>query len=293
MDLVTFTPGIYDDIPAWDYFPIDALSSSAMKLFAQSPAAYALGLEESKEDTDATLFGNGLHDLTLMGADYFAEHYPPEPTLEGRLTKTGKPASNARSTESFRADVKALVDAGKGARILKAETADLVRSAAGAMRSHPEFARLEAEAVAKERTVIWEEETEFGPRLCKARLDMVGPGWILDLKKCRAMDIIGRFARQCWDFGYFRQAAWYRRGYAAVTGETVGDYYLGVVCSDATHEREVLQLSNEDLAWAEKEAVAILHSVCACEAAGEFPRGEDDIVPIEMEPWMRKKLRQD
>lgn len=287
-------PGIHYDVPAWDYFRIPALSSSQLKLFSRSPGAYAYGLEHPSPSTDATIFGNALHDLVLMGEAYLAHHYPPEPSLEGRTTKDGKPAASPRSTKEWKAEMEALLERLPAAGyVLKDDTRDKVRACAASILAHPRVAELHESAEGREVTVVWEQPSPIAGHpaiLCKARFDWVGEGWIADLKKFRSPAILDEFPKQAWYFGYFRQAAWYRRAYRAAYGHDIGAFIFPVVCDDPPHEREVLEAYLPDLDLADLEIEQMLGDLALCEDAGQFPVGSDSAHPLMMKPWMREKI---
>jgi hypothetical protein len=133
------------------------------------------------------------------------------------------------------------------------------------VRAHP-LAGSYLEHIEAELTLRWT-DSETGVD-CKGRIDGVN-GAILDLKFSH--DISAReFARTAYRFKYHMRGAWYRDGYAAVTGKVL-PVVLIVVEQDPPHDIGVYQIPEPVLDQGQAEYLELLERVAFCRESGEWP----------------------
>ena len=167
-------PGIYHDLDEADYHAdAETLSASGAKVL--------LGKRSPAPDSDALLFGRLVHTVILeprkldtyavLNADVIG------------VKADGSQADNPRATKAW----KDAVFAAKrdGLTVIDGPTLAHAQSLAAAVQNHPEASRLLAAATGHEVSAYADHPS--GVRV-RARFDLVGPGFIGDIKTCRDAD---------------------------------------------------------------------------------------------------------
>jgi len=186
-------PGIYDGIPLHEYLKIDALASSTLTRFHESPAHSQVPTIE----TDAMRLGSAFHALVLE-PEKFRKEYGVAPTGIRRGSKAWAEAE--------------LDNAGKN--VLKAEDYDKIKSMAEAV-NRSKTARGLLRGGVMERTLIWRDKrTDL---LCKGRMDCHQGNLIIDLKSAKDASEYG-FQGAIGSYLYHWQAWFYLTGATEVTG---------------------------------------------------------------------------
>lgn len=242
-------PGIHK-LSFEEYLAIDAVNASRLSDFRRSPAACKLKMQEPDEPTRAMLLGTAVH-AALFESDRFSAIFQPY-EFDGR-TKEGK-------AERARMEAESVIG------LPAADYSDAL-AMAQSLYTHPRIRRLIESASDSEQSAFWLEPQQG--RLCKARRDLVGPGWIADLKTTSDLD---RFTPwQITDLGYYRQAAWYCWG-AERLGESVQHFFFPVVANSAPFESALFVLGEESLMAGRKEMERLLAAYLQCEAHATWPR---------------------
>ncbi len=211
-------PGIYPDMPDDEYFRLNAVSNSVLKEMRHSPGIFRDAVENpERKDTDAMLLGSLVHCLVL------------EPwEMDNRYVLTPE----VYTTISKKADVDRGLFEEKGVEIQKKWSGNATEckrwkaSQAGSTIIKPDMlaqGRAMSEALIevigaeviknglKECVIVWDDpETNIR---CKAKLDLVAGGQIIDLKSIGERLGYDTFAWQAKKMGYFEQAAMYRDGW--------------------------------------------------------------------------------
>jgi exodeoxyribonuclease VIII len=181
------------------YRKLVAVNWSTLSAFRISALHYHHRLLTPLEPTPTMAFGSAAHVATLE-PQAFADRYAKIPDGIDRRTKAGKAAYAAYLEEAGGRDV--------------LTTADWARALAvgGSVRSHP-VAGPYLQNGRAEVTLQW---TDRATGLeCKGRLDwQASPMLFVELKTARRIQP-HKFAADAWAYGYFHQAAFYRRGLAA------------------------------------------------------------------------------
>jgi exodeoxyribonuclease VIII len=242
-------PGIHK--LSWqEYFALDAINNGRLADFRRSPAACRLRLAEPIEPTRAMILGTAVH-VALLESERFGETYAPL-EFDGR-TKEGK-AERAANAE-------------RGAIGLSSDDYRAALAMAHSLYTHPRVRRLIEQANEVETSAVWGEPAKA--RLCKSRRDLVGPGWIADVKTTADLDRFSPWAVT--DLGYYRQAAWYKWG-SEVLGSPVDHFFLAVVSNTPPYESALFRVADETMAAGQIETQRLLAAYLRCEEMQTWPR---------------------
>lgn len=186
-------------LSAEDYHADPALGNSGLGLIERS-IAHLLREVRPSEDSPALLVGSALH-CAVLEPDAYHERYAAAPEVD-RRTKEGK------------ATWAEFVEQAEGRTVLTSAQSETIEDMSDALREHPTASRLLAGG-AVELSAFW----DMSGIACKCRPDHVSAdGRVLaDLKTTQDASPEA-FAKSCANFAYHRQAAWYTRGWEAVTG---------------------------------------------------------------------------
>lgn len=231
MTTTTHALGIFEDVEEASYHADPALSQSGAKLLLVSPAKYRWRMD-NPEHRDAFDYGHAAHAKILgVGADVVTVH-----------------ADDWRSKAAQEAKRKAH-EAGKTPLLAK----DVARidAMALAIEAHPTAAAILHSAGRPELSMWWTEHTTDGTEVpARGRVDYAtttaaGDPVIVDLKTTVDASPAG-FTKTVTNLGYDLQAAAYRRGWEALTGqrpafvliaqEKEAPYLVGVYTLDWTYD---------------------------------------------------------
>lgn len=214
--LPPFAVGIHDDVPSSEYHRREpgVASKSALDLLHQSPAHYYAWLRgEIDEETKALVFGSAFH-CALLEPQKFARTYVTAPEFGDLRFKEAKEernrwrASNAGKLELSATDMLAIDG--------------MIKS----VQAH-RLGRLMIRDGKSEVTARWIDK-ETGVK-CKCRADYFVPGlgMLLDAKSTQDASAEA-FAKSCANYGYHRQDAFYRSGFAAAGAQVNHFVFLAV-----------------------------------------------------------------
>lgn len=210
-------PGIYDDVPFAVYQSWPYVNNSALRHAVRSAAHYRHHLDSKRqEDSPVLRFGRLVH---AVASDSF----------EGMLIFGGPEWEHMRATYSrpmqtreWEHRVAKLRKKHGPVEVYTADELDAATIIWQRVLATPEAAALVQDA-RREVSLVWDDPTT-GIR-CKARMDIVSPYWIADLKTTYDAST---FAQSIERFGYHRQMCFYRRGLAQVGagGELLPTYLI-------------------------------------------------------------------
>lgn len=186
-----FVPGIFRDMPAEQYFAIEAMSQSGAKEMLRSPAHYRYQRDYPSEPTDSMRFGTAVH-AAVLEPDRFPSLVVRAPALNLR-TVAGREARDAFAA------------ANAGRVVLAPADFDRVQRCAEAVHRHPAARRLLAGGEV-ETCYFWVDRRFDVP--CKARIDLRNHGAVIDLKTTTDA-CADEYARTIASYGYHLQAAFY------------------------------------------------------------------------------------
>lgn len=196
---VAHPPAGLHRLPDAEYFAIDLPSSSGTKTLLNGTNAHlAAERENPREENDAFALGAYLHAM-LLDHESIAANFITLGDID-RRTKEGK--AEWESVQR-RANL-------SGARIITRPLVQQATAMANAVRENPAAAQLLNTLTDRETTVIG----EIGGRAAKAKVDgivrLAGACIVLDVKTTESA-APRDFAASAAKFGYFHQAAFYRR----------------------------------------------------------------------------------
>jgi PDDEXK-like domain of unknown function (DUF3799) len=255
-------------------------SNTALSRLVQSPAHYRAWLAGHDKDTPARAFGRGMH-CALTEPGCFARTYAVEPDFgdcrANSATGTTKEegAANKRARDLWRLEH-------AGAELVAANDFEAMQGMSAAVRRHPTVGRL-LESCEAELTARWlDTETDVE---CKARADLYSKKFrtIVDIKTTEDARPHA-FARSVALYGYHRQEAFYRQGFAAC-GADVERFVFVAVEKTVPYGVRAYMLDAEGL---EKGAEAVrrgLRTLALCLTTGQWPAYTDEIEELSLPRW--------
>jgi exodeoxyribonuclease VIII len=262
-------PGIYKDISNEDYHNGPGLSSSGLKLLAQSPAHFK---DTVREETPAMRIGTALHTAVLE-PERFAAGYVSAPDIDKRA-KAGKEAW-AELEQS-------------GKTVLSAKEYADVQGMTAAIRRHSIAGALVTGGTA-EQSVYWDCSAVIDDIpvtfTCKARPDYIKPlpsGYtVVDLKTTPdARD----FERNAYSYGYHLQAAHYLRGLNNTEGVARGFVFVAVEKAPP-YGVMVYEASQEFLTRGRDENSMLYSLYARCLKYDNWPGYEESIRVLDLPRW--------
>ena len=257
---------IYKDMTNSDYHSHPAISSSAVKTVAKSTIAHWLGQE--RRETSAMALGSAVHSLTLephLGG-----------TVRGPETRRGNAWKDAvAEAKTFNPD----------AIVLPEAEFDEIEKIAASARAHPVMQDYLEHQDSKIEMSIVLTDPDYGFEL-RARPDLycAKNGMMIDLKS--TIDASPRgFARSAAQFGYFTQAAFYRR-VLTLEGLPVSDFIFLAVEKDAPYATCAHAVSPEGMAYGEAQMHKALEKIARYKDTGEISTGWPDMVTLSPPAWV-------
>lgn len=232
-----------------DYAAIDAVNWSTLKHLRVSPKHYQHALAHERKDTTALKVGRAVHTAVFepdrLERDFVIFEGERRAGKEWERFKELHWRSTILKADEYKRAC-AIADAVRGCELL------------GPYLAGGKF----------EHVVRWtDEKTGLA---CKARLDMLSPLAVLDLKTSKDAVEPRLFASASWSLGYFHQLAFYQRGARAVTGVELPAVIIAVE-SAAPHDVLVYQVDEDDLWLAGQEVDKLLALLKECRESGKWP----------------------
>jgi PDDEXK-like domain of unknown function (DUF3799) len=248
------------------------LSKSGCDKVAQCPASYREWCEPTgpqPEPTKAMLFGSAFHMAALEPARFEATYAVMPNFGDGRTA-----AAKAAKADWFAAN-------GGKTEISDADHAQIHRMIAGIL-AHPAASRLMLDGI-PEVSLRWQ-DSETGLQ-CKGRADLYVPSRKLcvDLKTTEDASPEA-FCKSVANYGYHRQDAIYRAGFAAC-GEPIDHFAIIAVEKSRPHNVAVYTLDAHaiELGYASFRSCAAI--VAECMRTGVWPGYGDDVRELSLPKW--------
>lgn len=248
-------PGAFIGVPFERYAAHKALNNSKLKKILTSPAHFKF----QYPDTPTLSFGRLYHELTLTPRQ-FDRNWA---IYEGK-TRRGKEWENFKLTAGDK-DI---------CTAKERDDAQLIADSVRRTAIGKEYIRGKGH---NEVTLIWEEDIDGEPLMLKCRLDRVVIGntgethALVDLKGTTA-DTKESFAREAARYHYEMQAAFYLRGWEAVTGESLANHeFIFVAVEKATRIVSAYWLPADALHVGRQKVDAALKRFVECKRANRWP----------------------
>lgn len=227
------------------------VSATSLETFFESPAQYHgqfIARTIDRKETKSLRLGNAVHSRVLEPDD-FIHRYTKAPGI-GKRSKAGR---------AIREDL-----AAQGMIVLESAEWDLAHWMADSILAHPKAREIIRAADRREYGVRWRAPNGIA---CKTRFDLLADQIIGDLKTSRHAPSPDRWRREVANWGYHRQAAFYRLAHDVVFG-CAADHCHIVVHSEAPFEAAVYRLDEESLGVGHVEVLKSLDDLALCRGLG-------------------------
>lgn len=285
-------PGIYPDIPADDYHADccvgPSLSSSIIKLLVNASPLHAwtahakLNPYGVKQESESFDIGNAAHALLLEGADRMTvidpRNYPSKTgSIPAGWTNNAIRAARDQARAAGRHPV--LLDQHE-------DIVQMARVARNAIAAAPEMAGWDEGD--SELTLVWQE----GELWCRARIDRRLQGMLFDYKSTAnaSPDVWSR--NRLVEMGYDIQAAWYLRGWKALTGESDTDFVFGVQEIAKPYEFSLVGVSHAMLELGRRKVDMGLALWARCMLTGQWPGYPRQICWPDPQNWHESRFEE-
>lgn len=263
-----------------EYFADSAnsLSNSEATCFMESPPLYygrhILKLPDyQREPTDALEFGKTFEDML----------YPPEgggPLMIPREVLSANGARAGNTWKQFR-------DENAGRRLILPDEKRQLDAMIESVKKHHWARKLLIEINGKRQVAIRFSCPLTGIRR-RAKLDHKFKSAIVDLKTTRDAGY-QQFSKDALEYGYHRQADWYRTAVHALTGDWLPFLFV-VVRKTAPYTVRVFELEQQFATLGELQNADNLQRFARCQETGIWEEdGHGDIITLPAPPWAIKE----
>lgn len=260
-----------------EYHAVKALSKSGMDELLQCPAKFKFMLDNmgsgNNAQTEAMLCGSLFHAMALE-PDAVSSRYKER--VHPGTTKAGKEEAEAAKQS--------------GLSLVRSEMWSACTSMAEAVRKHPLMVTASrASDFMQEVSIYWNE----GPVPCKARIDAVAtlPMFglcAIDLKSTQDASP-GAIERSIYQWGYHRQAAWYRRALRYV-GMNAQAFVLVFVEKTPPYVVTAANVSENAQCVALEEIKSAVELYKECSVSGVWPGYTTNLVTeIDLPDWAYRR----
>lgn len=231
-----------------EYQKIDAVNFSTLKNIARSPAYYRF-IKDVVKSTRSMDIGRAVHMMLL------------EPSVFDNSVSVYHGTRRGSAWECFK-------DENKGKEILRPSELETAKRMVESVLFHPFAGHIFLDHDSSTETTLLWHDPNTGLK-CKARLDLIQDGRIVDLKTTSDPSP-WEFTRSAVRYRYFTQFAFYLHGYYIITGERP-EMMCVAVGNNGAHETVVYNVSNEAINHGNVEFTAMLEKLVECSESGQFP----------------------
>lgn len=286
-------PGIYPGLPMTEYLAIDALSATPARiLLDECPAAgwfaSKLNAEKPSEESDGMDLGTVAHSVLLENSTACCVVIDPR----DYPTKSNGNIPKGWTNNEIRAARDEARAAGKSPMFKR--DFDNMQAMVSQARAFIESLREPEPAIWQsflpdggdsEITMVWEESG----LLCKLRCDRLASSYqiVTDYKTTAASASPSKWGRtHLIGSGLYFNAAWYRRGVQALTGQ-VPDYLFLVQETAAPYLCSIQGMDAETIALGDEKVNAAIRQWRQCVEADAWPGYPARVCYPELPPWER------
>lgn len=263
---------IIENLPADEYFAIDAASNSGLKLIRRSPAHFKYP-EPEKRDSRAKEMGSAIH-MALLEPDLFAKTYHMA-------------EADLRTDAYYRGMAK---DFG-GAVVLTRQEHRKVIGMQNAAYRNTRFAGY-MKSLGRNELSVHTADDETGVPI-KCRFDRMGDSiFAFDVKKCQ--DARGEeFTKPISNYGYYMQVAFYQHVWFCETGEKLEEFPLIAIEEDSPHGVICHDLDEIALELGRIHYREALDTYARCRDSGIWPAYANESEYTSVTNWMQNQLVND
>ncbi len=267
------TGALLVDVPAAEYHARTehVASKTALEHFRRSPSHYLAWHQGLRDlDTPAMAFGRAF-DCSVFEPEAFSMLYVVQPDFGDCRGK-----ENRQQRDAWR-----LANTDKTA--LDQEDARLIDNMTASIRRHS--LRRALEGGSAQVTMSWT-DAATGVN-CKGRADYHLPSLALavDLKTTEDASPRG-FTRSISKYGYHRQEAFYRRGFAAA-GQDLDQFLFVAVEKTPPYAVKVYAIDDQSVGFADMSIDRDLERFAECVKRNEWPGYGDEIEVLHLQEWQQ------
>ena len=259
-------PGVYRDVPMFDYQRWDCASSGRLERMRRSPLHCAWDVAHPDEDTTpARELGTAIH-AAVLEPERFGQAYCLQPPGDGRTS----------AVRAARTELQA-----RGLKLLSEDGWNACAGIHAAIKAHEGASKLMAHAREVEVSIV----SQIEGILVRIRPDMLlrGPRIIGDLKTTTDASPEG-FSRQIYSLGYHRKAALYLDTARGI-GIPVDFFVLLAAEKDPPYAVACYTLAEQAIDLGRSEYLPYLRRYAACRAEQSWPGYPPTVVPIDVPPY--------
>jgi PDDEXK-like uncharacterized protein DUF3799 len=246
------------------------VSKSALDQIERSPMHYLAWLDaEEKEPTPALAFGSAFH-CALLEPKVFEATYAVQPDFGDCRFKEAK------------ANKAAWLEMNYGKLALSADDGARITGMIASIMKHPAASRLIAEGQA-EVTLRWTDESTG--LACKSRADywVKSKRFVVDAKSTEDASPEA-FAKSVYKWGYQKQDALYRAGFAAC-GERIDHFALLAVEKEAPYACAIYVLDADAVAKGHSSVRRDIAMLSECLSTDSWPGYSAGVETLSLPPW--------
>lgn len=258
---VSHKQGIFTGVPASEYHKDPAIGSSSLVEAEKSLLHFNAALTGKKVVTESMSTGTWMHDLCL---EQNIKHYAPRPLNEdGSLLR-----SNSKDYKAWESSL------GAGVVPIHPDKYNEMSAILDAFCANKRaMSMMNASTV---ETSIFTVDPVTGLNI-KARPDMMGPGFLIDLK---TTSNISRFEYQIFEKMYDVRLVHYAKCIEFATGEKVNSFYFIALEQSAPYGSKIFRLKPADIARAESKWRILMNKVSVGMKGDIWPGYSDDIIEV-------------
>jgi len=253
-----------------EYHASKGLSASSLGLIKKSISllkwSWNLGNKVDEEARNLVI-GSATHALVLEGREAYEKEFCVAPDFNMR-TNQGKVDFKEFKEKNTKS-------------ILTSVEAEQIEEMAKSVFAHPTASKL-LEKGEPEQSFFWTDKETLEE--CKIR-----PDW-LKRQECIIVDLkttkdTFNLARSVYDYGYHRQASWYKKGFEAVTGEKLQKFifiFVSKAKSLGRYEVRVLELNEEFMELGKYENGKLLEKYTKAQMLNDW----EEIEVLSPQKWM-------
>ncbi|MFW5871267.1 MAG: PD-(D/E)XK nuclease-like domain-containing protein [Verrucomicrobiota bacterium] len=236
--MTSMQDGIHYGVPFSEYQDWNAINQSTLKEGCRSMAhllnAYIAKPVESKSFALGHAFHAAVLEPDRFDTEYVLEPepgtYPPVADEWNAYREKNSDkgddwcATNFKRTNAWKTAMSAFGISNVGKAKITLQDLQTVKQMKAALFANRTWQKISEDAEHTESSMLWHDTKNV---LCKARLDMISPAGLIDLKTTEDASPKA-FMRSIANYGYHFQAAFYQRGFNKITGKEVPVYFVVV-----------------------------------------------------------------
>jgi len=276
--------GIFPDVPYAIYDQWPGLRKTRLWTgHTKTMAHYHWEMEHLDElmDTPSFFIGRATDKAITQPHKFEKLYTPPPPPPAGSEVWDRRFGAHKQAWAEWQAECLT-----KGWTVISQEDYDLALRLRDAAWANP-ISRMLLEGAEMQVAMQWHDEQTA--LLCKALLDVLNRGIIVDIKTARCANS-SPFGRDAYRYGYHFGGALYFDGARAVSQREIGEFVLLAIEKEPPYPVLCHQMSPDDLEIGRYQYRTVLQQVAYCLETGEWPAYDQNIVPLQLPGYAGQEL---